>query len=334
MAIPPAGATPAAAPPVVLTFHGSTSSEADKDFTYGFTVPIDHRFAVSWATTPYPPGAHGPDRTFGLAVGAYRNPNNVPCGARDMWCGPDTTPPAGSQTFFIYGSGRFGIGVFAAETHWVIHVTITPVPPALIPPKPQGPGIGNTIAIAASPGAYGAYHVTLQQIYNTLAYDLEGFPAAGSHPLVAKFSVNDTGATALNEDPQSDANALLLRHDYPPVAVVKWSGTGKAAGTRWELESDFENPKATTGFIDGMKHTGCPAPNAPAVNTYSNVTSANTYGPIELIPGSETETCVVFSMPVNVDRTTMKVCWTPDATVTLQQPTYCWMYNNDTQTSL
>ena len=263
--ITPAGATLAATPPVVLTFHGSTSSDLinGKDFTYGFTVPIDHRFAVSWATSTYPPGAHGANRTFSLDVGAYGEPNNVPCGARDMWCGPGTTPPAGSQTFFAFGSGRFGIGIIAAETHWVIKVTITPVPPALIPPKPTGPGIGATIAIAAKPGAYGAYHVTLLRVYNTLGYDFEGFPASGSHPLVARFLVNDTGSTSLDEDPQSDANALLLGHDYPAVPVVEWTGTGKVAGTWWELESDFENPKTTTGYIDGMNHTGCPAPSAP-----------------------------------------------------------------------
>jgi hypothetical protein len=30
-----------------------------------------------------------------------------------------------------------------------------------------------------------------------------------------------------------------------------------------------------------------------------------------------------------VDRTTLKVCWTPDAAVQLQQPTYCWTFDND-----
>ena len=67
-------------------------------------------------------------------------------------------------------------------------------------------------------------------------------------------------------------------------------------------------------------------------NYYSGIPGAPhyyTYAPIHLIPGSATETCVVFSLPVKADRTTLKICWTPDAAVQLQQPTYCWTFNND-----
>ena len=33
--------------------------------------------------------------------------------------------------------------------------------------------------------------------------------------------------------------------------------------------------------------------------------------------------------PTGVDRTTMKLCWTPHAGERHQQPTYCWTFDNN-----
>jgi hypothetical protein len=230
---------------------------------------------------------------------------------------------------------------------------------ALFPALPAGattkpaPFVGATISIPALVGAYGAYQVTLLQVYNNLTYRYDkalGLQPSKSHPLVARLRVSDTGATLVHEDPQRDANALLLGHDYPtwPVVVVTDDNS-----VEWQLMADaYFSPNALMGTKPGQFSAApgapgcvpydclspgtCPTPTVPVPRTTwtgggmaGGNETINTYGDIKLMPGSAAETCVVFSLPVKVDRTTLKVCWTPDAAVPHRQSTYCWLVDND-----
>jgi hypothetical protein len=189
------------------------------------------------------------------------------------------------------------------------------------------PGLNDTIVIPALPGAYGSYSITLLQVYNDLSY----YPVASSHPVVVRLRVSDTGSTSVNEDPQADSNILLLGHDYPTWAVVVYNQTG-TQGPIWQLETAFLHNTSNDDI--GSSYLGDPGladcPTAPYnSNPYYNVSNVRTFSGVDLIPGSAAETCVAFSLPIKRDRTTLKVCWTPDAAVQLQQPTYCWTFDND-----
>jgi hypothetical protein len=87
--------------------------------------------------------------------------------------------------------------------------------------------MGATTDIPALPGAYGAYQVTLLQVYWNLTY-LSGEP--GAHPFVARLRISDTGSAGLDEDPQQDAATLLLEQDYPT-----WPVEVSDSRTIWEL---------------------------------------------------------------------------------------------------
>lgn len=231
---------------------------------------------------------------------------------------------------------------------------LIPALPVVATTKPA-PLVGATINVAAIPGAGGAYQVTLLQVYNNLRYVYEATYAkrSPSHPLVARLRVSDTGATSVHENPQRDADGLLLGQDYPTWPVVVLHSYGHY---EWQLAADaysnyeananvgvagqFSEPPGTpTGCGLACTSPGtCPTPTVPVPGTIwardnmaGGGTTVNAYGDINLIPGSAAETCVVFSLPVKVDRMTLKVCWTPDAAAQLQQPTYCWLVDNDTR---
>jgi hypothetical protein len=198
--------------------------------------------------------------------------------------------------------------------------------------KPKLPGIGGTIVIPANPGAYGSYAITLVQVYDHLTYySTKGIPG---NPVIARFRVLDTGSASVDEDPQQDANTLMVGHEYPtkPVVEYNWKPgkgqTGKPETNDWQLEADFlaNNGNGSFWALGGPVAKGCPT--VPlGYSPFDNVSDVRTFSSaINLIPGADTQACVAFSL--GLYKTTAKICWTPDAAVPLQQPTYCWTFEN------
>jgi hypothetical protein len=189
--------------------------------------------------------------------------------------------------------------------------------------------IGSTISIHAIPHFSGSYSVTLLQIYTT---ELYGGGPYGSHPVIFRVRLSDTGSTALHQDPQQDSAVLLLGHNYPTSPIVQYDQSGWPWPV-WQLTTDYLS-NTGTGFLDSIRVGGaglggCPTPTSLYPNLYEGISNVRTFGPLKLIRRSSAETCVVFSLPRTIDRTTMKFCWMPDAGEPLRQPTYCWTFDND-----
>jgi hypothetical protein len=145
LAAPVSASTPP--PPFVLTFTGHAYHESA--FAYHFTVPADHRFAVAWHSSPY----HGDAPVFTLDVGAYSDPNKIPCNSPKSWCrDPNEIPLSGTHNLFSFGSGRFAIGVMGQEDQWVVTVIITqdPSPTVVYSDKGNGPNETHLFAVRAS----------------------------------------------------------------------------------------------------------------------------------------------------------------------------------------
>jgi hypothetical protein len=169
-------------------------------------------------------------------------------------------------------------------------------------PQPEPPGVGSTIAIPSMPGAYGAFSMTLLQVFGQYRWNKPG--NSGSHPYFVRIRISDTGTSTFGgeaEEALLDAHILLLGHEYPAYApaMVLHDTLGLPPGC----------PSGLSGWIFSFR----PGP---------------------LMPGSTRVGCVAFQLPVHRDLTTLQFCWTPDAQVTLfgagpQQPTYCWTINND-----
>ena len=180
------------------------------------------------------------------------------------------------------------------------------VPAATANPQPIRPGVGSTINIPATPGAYGAYSMTLLQVFGQYRWNKPG--NSGSHPFFVRFRIIDTGSSTFGgeaEEPLIDAHILLLGHKYP------------AYTTSLPLHDTVGLPPGCPSGLSGWAFSFRPGP---------------------LLPGTATVGCVAFQLPVHRDLTTLKFCWTPDAARTffyrnpeapLQQPTYCWTINND-----
>jgi hypothetical protein len=173
----------------------------------------------------------------------------------------------------------------------------------------------------------------LLQVYTT---ELYGGGPNGTHPVIFRVRVSDTGSTSLDQDPQQDAAVLLLGRGYPTSPIVEYNQSGWPWPV-WQLTTDYLS-NTGTGFLDsvhvgGAGLAGCPAPTALYPNLYDGMTNVRTVGPIKLVRRSGAETCVVFSLPSKLDRTTLKFCWTSDAGEPLRQPTYCWAFDNDEPTA-
>jgi hypothetical protein len=195
------------------------------------------------------------------------------------------------------------------------------------------PTIGSTLTIQTVPHVSGSYSITLLQVYTT---ELYGGGPYGSHPVIVRVRLSDTGATSLDQDPQQDSAVLLLGHDYPTSPIVQYDQSGWPWPV-WQLTTDYLS-NTGTGFLDSVRAggaglEGCPAATSLYPNLYESISNVRTFGPIKLVRRSEAETCVVFSLPPNLDRTTMKFCWTPDAGEPLRLPTYCWTFDNDEPTA-
>jgi hypothetical protein len=200
-------------------------------------------------------------------------------------------------------------------------------PASAITPK-HTPTIGSTVTIQTIPGASSSYSVTLLQVYTT---ELYGGGPYGSHPVIVRVRLSNTGSTALDQDPQQDSAILLLGHDYPTSPIVEYHQSGWPWPV-WQLTTDYLS-NTGAGFLDstrvgGVGLVGCPTPTSLYPNLYESISNVRTFGPIRLIRRSAAETCVVFSLPRKLDRTTMKFCWTPDAGKPRHQPTYCWTFDN------
>lgn len=250
--------------PVKLTFSGHTTSHSffrQASFVYHFTVPYDHRFEVSWTSTPYPPNAHGKSQIFGIDVGAYGNPNNVPCDSPKIWCGPDKTPPSGSQTFYSYGSGTFAVGILADEEQWVITVEVTP-DPGRVAPKPSAPGVGGTIKVPAIPGASGQYEVTLLQVFNTITWSAPRGDLKGTRPIDIKLRITDDGSQPVDLTPSTQG--------------IYWA----VGGSGFSLSSGGRT-FTPTGLGNNFALTGC--------HQFGSGT------PGTLLPGEAVVGCVVFA---------------------------------------
>jgi hypothetical protein len=191
------------------------------------------------------------------------------------------------------------------------------------------PIIGSTVTIHPIRDVSGSYSVPLLQAYTT---ELYGGGPYGTHPVIFRVRLSDTGSTSFDQDPQSDSAVLLLGHYYPTSPIVEYDQSGWPWPV-WQLTTDYLSDTGN-GFLDsvsvgGAGLGGCPTPTSLYPNLYESISNVRTFGPMKLIRRSAGETCVVFSLPRQLDRTTMKFCWTPDAGEALHQPTYCWTVDND-----
>ena len=195
------------------------------------------------------------------------------------------------------------------------------------------PTIGSTVTIKTVPRVSGSYSVTLQQVYTT---ELFGGGPEGSHPVVVRLRLSDTGSTSLDQDQQQDSAVVLLGQDYPVSPIVEYNQSGWPWPV-WQLTTDYLS-NTGNGFLDsisvgGAGLAGCPTPTSLYPNLYESISNVRTFGPIKLARRAAAETCVVFSLPRKLDRTTMEFCWTPDAGEHLRQPSYCWTFDNDKPTA-
>ena len=207
-------------------------------------------------------------------------------------------------------------------------LALSAAPASAITPKHTAT-IGSTVTIQTVPHVSGSYSITLLQVYTT---ELYGGGPSGSHPVIVRVRVSDTGSKSLDEDPQQDSSVSLLGHDYPTWPIVEFNQSGWPFPI-WQLTTDYLS-NTGAGFLDstgvgGTGIVGCPTPASPYPNLYNSISHVRTYGPLKLTHGSAAETCVVFSLPRKLDRTSFKFCWTPVAGERFHQPTYCWTFDND-----
>ncbi len=207
-------------------------------------------------------------------------------------------------------------------------LALTAPPAGAVTPK-RTPTVGSTVTVQAVAHVSGPYTVTLLQVYTT---ELYGGGPRGTHPVIVRVRLSDTGATSLDQDPQQDSSIKLLGHDYPTSPIVEFRQSGWPWPV-WQLTTDYLS-NTGTGFLDSIRVgaaglVGCPTPTSLYPNLYEGISDVRTFGALKLTRRSAAETCVVFSLPGQVDRTTMKFCWTSDAGEARRQPTYCWTFDND-----